>query len=179
MNAHHHRLMSHPFFAAFAIVLGLCAKPFAGAQQTQSTPNVAPAPLRVSPGNDARSEEPAGSRPRWPAPVARVNTDRTADLKCAVVEWNGNPPRPSLVVVCPPEEVFAPLRLYLKLSWKRDEDVPRDFQSFIAQANTQTKVNWTPRGDYRVLLKTEHKNGRSGQPAWVDFNDLAGLYIKY
>ena len=82
-------------------------------------------------------------------------------------------------MVCPPDEVFAPLRLYLKLSWKRDEDVPRDSQMFVAQPNTQTRINWTPQGDYRVLLKTERKSGGSGRPAWVDFNDLTGVYIKY
>ena len=179
MNAHRNRLASRLFFATFVIVFGLCAKPFAGAQQTQSAPSAVAAPLRAFPHNDAQPEEAAGNKTRWPAPVARVSADRTPDLKCAVVEWNDGPPRPSLIVVCPPEEVFAPLRLYLKLSWKRDEDVPRDFQAVIAQPNTQTKINWTPQGDYRALLKRERKNGRSGQPEWIDFNDLAGVYIRY
>jgi hypothetical protein len=179
MNAHRNRLESHLFFATFVIVFGLCAKPFAGAQQTQSAPSALAEPLRAVPRNDAHPEETASNKARWPAPVARVSADRTPDLKCAVVEWSEGPSRPSLIVVCPPDEVFAPLRLYLKLSWKRDEDVPRDFQTFIAQPNTQTKINWTQQGDYRVLLKTERKDGRSGRPEWVDFNDLAGVYIKY
>jgi hypothetical protein len=179
MKGHRNRLSSHLFSAAFAIVISLFAKPFAGAQQTQSAPTANPAPLRAFSPNELQSEEAASNKARWPAPVARVSTERTPDLKCAVVEWNDGPPKPSLIVVCPPEEVFAPLRLYLKLSWKRDEDVPRDFQAVIAQPNTQTKINWTPRGDYRALLKTERKNGGSGRPEWVDFNDLAGVYIKY
>jgi hypothetical protein len=179
MNAHRNRLTSHLFFAAFAIVLALGAKPFAGALHAQSTPGAVTAPLRAFPRNDTPPEEPAADKGRWPAPVARVSGDRTHDLKCAVVEWNDGPHKPSLIVVCPPEEVFAPLRLYLRLSWKRDEDVPRDFQNLIAQPNTQTKINWTRQGDYRVLLKTERKSDGSGRPAWVDFNDLTGLYIKY
>src|ERR1700687_5557759 len=179
MNAHRHRLRSHLFFAAFAIVLGLCANPFAGALPAQPTPGGAAAPLHAFPRNDTPPAEPASSKAPWPAPVARVSADRVPDLKCAIVEWNDGPPKPSLIVVCPPEEVFAPLRLYLKLSWKHDEDVPRDFQTFMAQPNTQTKINWTQQGDYRVLLKTERKSGGSGRTAWVDSNDLTGVYIKY
>jgi hypothetical protein len=177
MNEHRRRLSSHLFFAALAIFLG--AQPFAGAlqAQAQSGPSAAPAPLRAFPPNDTQPEEPGDKR--WPAPVARVSAERTPDLKCSVVERNDGPAKPSLIVVCPPEEVFAPLRLYLKLSWKHDEDIPRDFQTFIAQPNTQTKINWTPGGDYRVLLKAEGKDGRSGRPEWVKFNDLAGVYIKY
>jgi hypothetical protein len=179
MEAHRNRLSSHLLSAAFTVVLSLCAKPFAGAQQTQSAPTAGAAPLRAFSRNEPQPEEAAGSKAPWPAPVGRVSGERTPDLKCAVVEWNDGPPKPSLIVVCPPEEVFAPLRLYLKLSWKRDEDVPRDFQAVIAQPNTPTKINWTPRGDYRVLLKTERKNGGSRRPEWVDFNDLAGVYIRY
>jgi hypothetical protein len=177
MNAHHNRLPPHLFVVAFAIFL--CAKPFAGALQAQSAPSAVPAPLRAFPHNDTQPEGPTSTRARWPGPDARAVAERTPDLKCAVVEWNDGPAKPSLVVVCPPEEVFAPLRLYLKLSWKHDEDVPRDFQAFIAQPNTQTKINWTQQGGYRVLLKTERKNGRRGGPEWVNFNDLAGVYIKY
>jgi hypothetical protein len=165
MNAHRNRLPSHLFLATFAIIL--CAEPFAGAPQAQSAPGAVPAPLRAFPHDDTQPEGPAS------------NKARTADLKCAVVGWNDGPPRPSLIVVCPPEEVFAPLRLYFKLSWKRDEDVPRDFQTFLAQRNTQTKIYWTQQGDYHVLLKAEHKDGRSGRPEWVNFNNLDGVYIKY
>jgi hypothetical protein len=177
MNAHRNRLPSHLFLATFAIIL--CAEPFAGAPQAQSAPGAAPAPLRAFPHNDSQPETPASSKPRWPGADTRAIAERAPDLKCAVVEWNDGPARPSLIVVCPPEEVFAPLRLYFKLSWKRDEDIPRDFQSFIAQPNTQTKINWTQQGEYRVLLKSERRNGRSGGPEWVSFNDLSSIYIKY
>jgi hypothetical protein len=177
MNAHRHRLLSHLLFAAFTIFL--CAKLFAGALQAQSSSSAVPPPLRALPHDDTQPEGPASTRARWSGPDARAVADRTPDLKCSVVDWSAGPSKPSLVVVCPPEEVFAPLRLYLKLSWKHDEDVPHDFQTFVAQPNSETKINWTPQGDYHVLLKTERKNGRRGRPEWINFNDLAGVYIKY
>ncbi len=95
------------------------------------------------------------------------------------MDWSAGPPRPTLVVACPPDEVFAPLRLYFRLTWRRDEEVPGDFQTLIALPKTQTKITWTPQGDYHVPLKAERKNGRSPHSQWVNFTDLAAVYIEY
>jgi hypothetical protein len=100
-------------------------------------------------------------------------------MKCAIVQWTQEPPRPALVVVCPPEEVFAPLRIYFKLSWKRDEDLPRNFQALMGPAKTQTKMHWNSQGDYQVLLQPKQKDGRASHREWVNFTDLAGVYLKY
>ena len=81
------------------------------------------------------------------------------------------------MVVCPPDEVFAPLRRYFKLSWKRDADVSGDLQT-IATPKAVTKMHWNTQGDYQVLLRIERKIERSARPAWVKFNDLVGVYIK-
>ena len=48
------------------------------------------------------------------------------DIKCSVVEWNNALPKPALTLLCPPEEIFAPLRVCIKLSWLKPEDVPNN-----------------------------------------------------
>jgi hypothetical protein len=123
----------------------------------------------------ARAE--SGSNPEEQWMNHRALVDPSPDMKCAVVEWIAPPPKPSLVVVRPPDEVFAPLRLYFKLSWKRDADVPGDLQ-IIATPKAMTKKHWNMQGDYQVLLRAERKNEHGARPAWVKFNDLVGVNIK-
>jgi hypothetical protein len=107
----------------------------------------------------------------------RTLVDPSPDVKCAIVEWMATSPKPSLVVVCPPDEVFAPLRPYFKLSWRREADVPSDFQ-IIATPKAMIKMHWNMQGDYQVLLRTEHKNERNARAEWVKFNNLVAVYIK-
>jgi hypothetical protein len=176
MNANRHRFVSIPSLALLAILV--CAKPFAGILRAQSSPAAGTrAPLHAFTGSTAKSESASASGARWPDPQRITNP--TADIKCAIVQWTVEPPRPALIVVCPPEEVFAPLRIYFKLSWKRDGDLPRNFQALMAQSKTQTKMHWTSQGDYHVLLQADQKNGRVSRPEWVHFTDLEGIYLKY
>lgn len=102
---------------------------------------------------------------------------RPRDIKCSVVQWTAELPRPAIVLACPPEEVFAPLRLFFKLSWRKDTDVPVNVQALLVHPKIETKMHWTHRGDYQVLLQAERKNGRS-EREWVHFNDLIAVYIK-
>jgi hypothetical protein len=174
MNAYRNLVLSTLFFAAPAIVL--CAKPFAIALQAQSPQAAAPAPSHAFPDNSTQPTGSASPPASWPDPSI-VDIRRSRDLKCSVVQWTSEPPRPALVVVCPPEEVFAPLRLFFKLSWRQDADVPGNFQALLAQPKIETKMHWTDRGDYHILLQVEGKHGRSDRK-WIHFNDLIGVYIR-
>jgi hypothetical protein len=71
-------------------------------------------------------------------PLTVTPSDKT-DVSCSVAEWNGAPAKPTLTVICPPEEIFAPLHVYLKVSWLRAEDVPADTRGIRAPARTPTK----------------------------------------
>ncbi len=182
MKAHRNRVLSYFFLAALRIVLlvtvfcvGLYVGPFAGALQAQSAQGTADTMLHALPDGDVRAESGANSGGHWLDHRGLVNP--SPDVKCAIVEWISAPPKPSLVVVCPPDEVFAPLRLYFKLSWKRDADVPGNFQ-IVAEPKTMIKMHWNAQGDYQLLLRTERKNERNPRTEWVKFNDLVAVYIK-
>ena len=189
MKADRNRVLSSLLFAALAIVplavvllaSVLCAGPFAGALKAQSAAGAGPTVLRAMPEGEARAARTegtgAGASTEGHWMDHRTLVDPSPDVKCAIVEWITASPKPSLVVVCPPDEVFAPLRLYFKLSWKRDADVPGDFQ-IIAAPKTMIKMHWNSKGDYQVLLQTERKNERGPHTEWVKFNDLVGVYIK-
>ncbi len=179
MKSHRNRALSYLFFAALAVVrlvIVLCIGSFAGALLAQSAPGAASTVLRALPDGDARPET-AGPSSDGHWLDHRGLVDPSPDVKCAIVEWIAASSKPSLVVVCPPDEVFAPLRLYFKLSWKRDADVPANFQ-IIAEPKTMIKMHWNAQGDYQVLLRTERKSEHNPHPEWVKFNNLIAVYIK-
>jgi hypothetical protein len=189
MKAYRNKVLSHLLFAALAVVplalalltIVLYFGPFAGALRAQSAAGTAPTVLRAMPEGESRAARTEGPGPgsitegRWME--HRTLVDPSPDVKCAIVDWITASPKPSLVIVCPPEEVFAPLRLYFKLSWMRDVDVPSDFQ-IIAAPKALIKMHWTMRGDYQVLLQTERKNEHGPHTEWVNFNNLVGVFIK-
>ena len=171
MNAYRNRVLSNLFLAALAIVL--CAKPFASALQAQSTRAGSPVPFHAFPDYPTQPTGSASPGASWPDPS--IVDRRSRDIKCSVVQWTSELPRPAIVLACPPEEVFAPLRLLFKLSWRKDADVPVNVQALLVHPKIETKMHWTHRGDYQVLLQAERKNGRS-EREWVHFNDLIAVY---
>ncbi|MCI0624451.1 MAG: hypothetical protein L0387_22865 [Acidobacteria bacterium] len=110
------------------------------------------------------------SQPFIPEPT------KPADTRCSVVDWRLSSTTPALTVVCPPKEVFAPLRVYLRLSWAKEEDVPSDYLSIVALPGTQTKMRVSkPREEVLVWLKVYEKGGGRALAQWVSFNRLVDV----
>lgn len=126
--------------------------------------NLCPAP--------ARAED---SPPFVPRPTKR------ADTQCSVVAWNITLPKPTLMLVCPPEAVFAPLRVYVKFSWAREEDVPDNYLNIVAPSRTPTKfrTRTNERNEREVLLRLKIYEKGKGKPQakWVSFNSLVGMAL--
>jgi len=98
------------------------------------------------------------------------------DIQCSVVEWNSAPPKPALTLLCPPEEVFAPLRVYIKLSWLKPEDVPDNAVSIVASPKTHTKLRTSKKAAW-VRLKVSGNPEEKPQEKWVSFNGLADVAL--
>ncbi len=98
-------------------------------------------------------------------------------VKCAVVEWNASEPQPTLTLVCPPGQVFAPLRVYMKLSWKNPDGIPEELQRIVAEPKSQTRLE-TIKNRLRVWLPIADKKGNSQKPKWVEFDFLQALLLE-
>lgn len=98
------------------------------------------------------------------------------DLNCSILEWNEDSPKPSLAVLCPPQDTFAPVYLYLKLSWLKPEDVPSSVRSITAQAKTLTKVRTTKAAAW-VWLGIKEKGNVSPRQTWMAFNAVADIAL--
>ena len=99
------------------------------------------------------------------------------DISCSIVEWKDNSPLPTLAVICPPEEMFAPLHLYLKLSWLKAEDVPSSAHRIIAPAKAVIKIR-TEKSIAWVWVGVREKPDAAPRQTWVGFNAVADVALK-
>jgi hypothetical protein len=99
-----------------------------------------------------------------------------ADVSCSVVEWNGAPAKPTLTVLCPPEEVFAPLHVYLKVSWLKAEDVPAYTRAIRAPARTSTKLR-TNKTAVWIWLAEQEKEDAPPRKKWVPFSGVVDVAL--
>lgn len=98
------------------------------------------------------------------------------DVSCSIVEWKDDQPKPTLAVVCPPQETFAPLHVYLKLSWLKAEDVPLCVRRISAPAKKLIKIR-TDRSTAWVWLGVREKPDAAPRQTWVGFNAVADVAL--
>ena len=109
-------------------------------------------------------------------PFKPGNAIRPSDIKCSIIEWEASPPKPALTVVCPPPEVFSPLRVFLKFSWMDAKDVPKEAAKVVAEPKTATKIQ-LGKGSVRAFLKISKEADSQGKEKWVAFNSLQSFAI--
>jgi len=98
------------------------------------------------------------------------------DINCSILDWKDDSPKPTLAVLCPPQDTFAPVYLYLKLSWLKSEDVPSLVRSITAQAKTLTKIRTTKSAAW-VVLGVKENGTASPRQIWLAFNAVADIAL--
>jgi hypothetical protein len=99
------------------------------------------------------------------------------DIDCVVAQWSPAPTRPVLTLICPPNTVFAPLRVLIKLSWMKPDSTQFDLQGILALPGSPTKIR-TNRNAVQVWLQTTEKNGNGGRKPrarWVGFDAVVDV----
>ena len=109
------------------------------------------------------------------APITIVPADRP-DIDCSIQEWNDSRPKPYLKLLCPPEGVYAPVRVYLKLSWMKPDDVAVDADKIVTRPKQLTKI----RSNNRVVMvrmEVSQGDGQRPREKWVDFNGVMDIAL--
>ncbi len=102
------------------------------------------------------------------------------DVECQVLEWNeklNSPIGPTLTLLCPPEQVFAPLRVLIKLSWL-DQDkkgAPVDPEKILVMPGEKTRLR-TRKDSAFVLLDVVGADGRRHK-RWIPFTGVADVAL--
>lgn len=132
-------------------------------------------PIRISGQQMARSSD-LSLLPPTTGEALTVAANDMPDISCSVVEWKVGVPTPTLTVVCPPEDIFAPLHVYLKLSWLRPDDVPASARNVMAAAKTPTRLR-TNKSATWVWLEVREKERDAPRRMWVAFNGVADMAL--
>jgi hypothetical protein len=98
------------------------------------------------------------------------------DINCSILDWKDDSPKPTLAILCPPQDTFAPVYLYLKLSWLKSEDVPSSVRSITAPAKTVIKIR-TTRSAAWVWLRIKEKPDVAPHATWVAFTAVADIAL--
>lgn len=91
------------------------------------------------------------------------------DIGCSVLKWKEQSSTPTLAILCPPQNIFAPLHVYVRLSWLKPEDVPSSAHEITAQTSSLTKIR-TNQSAIWVWLDLRERQGVPSHKAWVVFN---------
>lgn len=98
------------------------------------------------------------------------------DVDCSIQRWDAEAKMPVLTLLCPPEPVFSPLRVYLRLSWIRPEDVPGDVSKVVAKPKGLTRIR-TNKNVLMVRLPLTEKQGQNSREKWVGFTGVVDVAL--
>ena len=98
------------------------------------------------------------------------------DVSCSIVEWKDDTPKPTLAVVCPPQDTFTPLHVYLKLSWLKSEDVPLFARTITVPPKMIVKIRTTGSRAW-VWLAVKEKPSAAARRTWVGFNAVVDIAL--
>ena len=118
----------------------------------------------------------SGAQEAFPPALGPV---KPADIRCAIVEWDLSAPVPTLTLVCPPKEVFSPLRVCLRFSWLKQGDVPENITSIVAKPGAVTRIRSDKRDKRKtlVLLSVFETGERKPREKWLAFNSLESIRL--
>jgi hypothetical protein len=134
--------------------------------------------LARKPLNSERSETTPGaeSLPPTTGEPMTVKPIDAPDVPCSVIGWGNTSPKPSLTLLCPPKDLFAPLHVYIKLSWLTTEDVPDYFRDISLLPNEVTKLH-TNKAATLIWLNVYDRNKHQRVARWVSFNGVVDVAL--
>ena len=96
------------------------------------------------------------------------------DVDCTIAQWDTKASRPTLTIICPPETIFAPLRVLIKLSWMKPELVPADPGKIPFRPGALTKIR-TNKEAAQIWLLAGRDHGAHEE--WVAFDAVGDIAL--
>jgi hypothetical protein len=114
-----------------------------------------------------------------PATVGEPLTIKPVDMQdidCIVAAWQPSAKMPILTLICPPSTVFSPIRVLIKFSWMKSEDIPTGLEHIVAVAGTLTKIR-TSKTVVQVWLPLDKKGKGDARESWIGFNAVVDIAL--
>jgi len=100
-----------------------------------------------------------------------------ASVSCAVVKFDSALAMPILHLLCPGPEIFAPLRVHLMLTWKREIEIPSVIRRMLVDTSSPVKFK-SKLGDSQAELTFRDAQASSSKKEWITFTNVnVGLVL--
>jgi hypothetical protein len=100
-----------------------------------------------------------------------------ASVSCAVVKYDSTVTRPTLHLLCPGPNIFAPLRVHLALTWKDVSEVPIVMKNMLVDMSRSVRFKSKP-GNSKAELTLRNPQDTHSTKEWVTFTDVnVGLVL--
>lgn len=100
-----------------------------------------------------------------------------ASVSCAVVKYESTDTRPTLHLLCPGPDIFAPLRVHLALTWKHVSEIPSVMKNMLVVMSKSVKFK-SKRGKSRAELTLRDPQDTHSTREWITFTDVnVGLVL--
>jgi hypothetical protein len=126
-------------------------------------PLVSPSP--DSPDQHSQSETSAGFKPS------------DSSISCSVVRYDKSEAKPVLHLLCPEEQVFAPLRVHLSLSWNDMREIPSHFEHMLVDIGSLAQLK-SKLGDTEVKLRLRENSSAHPLTRWIRFTMVTVGLVK-
>jgi hypothetical protein len=123
-----------------------------------------------------QTENEGNSLPATTGEALTITPVDMPDVDCVVQRWKGDGAKPVLTLLCPPAQVFAPLRVLIKLSWMKPEDAPVNPIDILALPGAATKIR-TCKAAAFVWLQVRKKEGGQSRSVWVSFTGVVDVAL--
>jgi hypothetical protein len=113
-------------------------------------------------------------RGKWEVEDFKASND---SVSCAVVKYDSTQALPTLHLLCPGPDTFAPLRVHLALTWKSIAEIPPVMKGMLVDLTRSVKFKSKP-GEARAELTLHDSQRNQSIKQWISFSDVnVGLVL--
>jgi hypothetical protein len=163
------------FFRALSTLLVLFSASLGLAQvinETHESPQPGCASGNCSNANQLASAPSLSSRAgsgKWEVQDFKSSDD--AFIYCAVMKYDSTVSRPTLHLLCPGPDVFAPLRVHLALTWRNGNEIPLVMRSMQVERSSSVRFKSKP-GASRAELTLQDPLAARSTKQWITFTEV-------
>jgi len=104
-------------------------------------------------------------------------TPSDTSISCSVVRYDKKDAKPVLHLLCPEEQVFAPLRVHLKLSWNDIKEIPSNLEHMLVDIGGLAQFK-SKMGNTEVKLRLREQADSHSFTKWIKFTMVTVGLVK-
>lgn len=96
----------------------------------------------------------------------------TGSVSCGVVKYEVTDLKPTVHLLCPGPQIYAPIRVHLALTWQSLEEVPPVLRTMYVELTNPVKFKSIPGKDASAELTLDNGQKTHAQKEWIHFTKV-------